>query len=104
SFVSPARLGKRKTDRIPAALRPLAVWVLQLRRAALQALERIRLGSASARTASFVDALQRAIMNDKYRAIMVKADGSRRAYLPIDMAVGPPVDLTARDTLVCSGA
>jgi glycosyltransferase involved in cell wall biosynthesis len=71
---------------------------------ALQALERIRLGTARAGTASFADTLQRAIMNDKYRAIMVKPDGSRRAYLPIDMAVGSPVDLTARDTLVCSGA
>jgi glycosyltransferase involved in cell wall biosynthesis len=43
-------------------------------------------------------------MNGKYRAIMVKGDGSRRAHLPIDLALGAPVDLTARDTLVCSGA
>ena len=104
SFISPARRGKRKTDRIPKALRPLALWILQARRMALQALERIRLGTANDRTASFVEALQRAIMNDKYRAIMVKPDGSRRAYLPVDLALGPPVDLTAADTLVCSGA
>jgi len=104
SFVSPARRGKRKTDRIPASIRPLALWVLQLHRMTLQALERVRLGTANARAASFIDVVQRAIMNDKYRAIMVKADGSRRAYLPIDMAFGPPVDLTANDTLVCAGA
>jgi glycosyltransferase involved in cell wall biosynthesis len=104
SFISPARRGKRKTDRIPAALRPLALWVLQARRMTLQALERIRLTPANARIAPFVDALQRKIMNDKYRAVMVKADGSRRAHLPIDLALGRPVDLTARDTLVCSGA
>jgi glycosyltransferase involved in cell wall biosynthesis len=104
SFISPARRGKRKTDRIPAALRPLALWVLQARRVALQALERLRLRTASARAAAFADAAQRVIMNDKYRAIMMKADGSRRAYLPIDLALGAPIDLTARDTLVCSGA
>src|SRR5215471_19316733 len=51
SFVSPARRGKRKTDRIPAAIRPLAPWVLQTRRKLLQALERVRLGTTSARIA-----------------------------------------------------
>src|SRR5215468_9325110 len=32
AFVSPARKGKRKTDRIPAAIRPAAAWILQFRR------------------------------------------------------------------------
>jgi glycosyltransferase involved in cell wall biosynthesis len=104
SFVSPARQGKRKSDRIPAVLQPLALWILQARRMALQTLERLRLGAGNARAASLADALQRAIMNEKYRAIMVKPDGSRRAYLPVDLALGPPIDLTAGDTLVCSGA
>jgi glycosyltransferase involved in cell wall biosynthesis len=104
SFVSPARQGKRKSDRIPAVLQPLALWILQARRRALQALERIRLGTANASVSSLADALQQAIMNDKYRAIMVKPDGLRRAYLPVDLALGPPVDLAAHDTLVCSGA
>jgi glycosyltransferase involved in cell wall biosynthesis len=103
TFVSPVRRGKRKTDRIPAPIRPFAMWVLQFRRSLLQALERVRLGTANARVASLADAVQRAIMNDKYRAIMVRADGSRRAYLPIEMALGPPVEFTARDTLVCAG-
>jgi glycosyltransferase involved in cell wall biosynthesis len=80
------------------------MWVLQFRRTLLQALERVRLGTANARVASFADTAQRAIMSDKYRAVMVKADGSRRAHLPIGMALGPPVNLTARDTLVCAGA
>jgi glycosyltransferase involved in cell wall biosynthesis len=51
-----------------------------------------------------MDKLQRVIMSPRYRAIMAKADGSRRAWVPIDMAVGPPIELTARDTLVCAGA
>jgi glycosyltransferase involved in cell wall biosynthesis len=104
SFVSPARRGKRKSDRIPAAIQPLAVWVLQFRRSLLQVLERIRLGTANARVASFTDTAQRAIMNEKYRAIMLKGDGSRRAYLSIGKVLGPPLAFTARDTLVCAGA
>ena len=31
SFVNPARRGKRKTDRIPKALRPASLWILQSR-------------------------------------------------------------------------
>src|SRR5262249_57395926 len=66
SFVSPARRGKRKTDRIPAAIRPFAIWILQLRRKSLQALERVRLGTTNPHIAALADAVQRAIMTDKY--------------------------------------
>jgi glycosyltransferase involved in cell wall biosynthesis len=103
SFVNPARRGRRKTDRIPLAVQPYARWVLQFRRALLQTLERLRLTTRSRRTAVFADRLQRAIMNKKYRAIMVKPDGTRRANLPKEMAFGPSVNLTAHDTLVCAG-
>lgn len=103
SFVNPARKGKRKTDRIPAALQPYARWLLQFRRSLLRALERVRLTTASRRTAALADRVQRAVMSRKYRAIMVKPDGTRRANLPKEMAFGPPVALTAHDTLVCAG-
>jgi glycosyltransferase involved in cell wall biosynthesis len=103
SFVNPARKGRRKTDRIPAALQPYARWVLQFRRALLQTLERVRLTTPSRRTAAFADRVQRAIMSKKYRAIMVKPDGTRRANLPKEMTFGPPVNLTEHDTLVCVG-
>jgi glycosyltransferase involved in cell wall biosynthesis len=103
SFVNPARKGKRKTDRLPVALQPYAKWVLQFRRTLLQTLERVRLTTPSRRTAAFADRVQRAIMSKKYRAIMVKPDDSRRANLPKEMAFGPPVNLTAHDTLVCAG-
>jgi hypothetical protein len=104
SFASPARRGKRKSDRIPAAIRPAALWIPRFRRTLLQVLERIRLGTANARIAVFTDTAQRAIMNQKYRAMMLKGDGSRRPYLPIGKVLGPPLNLTARDTLVCAGA
>ena len=104
SFVSPARLGRRKTDRIPAAVRPAAMWLLQFRRMALQAMERVRLTTPSARVAALMDRLQRAMMSPKYRALMVRPDGSRRGFLPADTVLGEPLALTARDTLVCTGA
>jgi glycosyltransferase involved in cell wall biosynthesis len=103
-FVNPARLGKRKTDRIPAAVRPAAMWLLQFRRMALQVTERVRLTTASERVALLTDRLQRAIMSPKYRALMVRPDGSRRGFLPANMVLGEPLALTARDTLVCAGA
>jgi glycosyltransferase involved in cell wall biosynthesis len=104
SFVNPARRGKRKTDRIPASVQPAAMWFLQSRRMALRTLEQIRLTTSTARVAQFVDRLQRVIMGPKYRAIMVKSDGSRRGFLPVDAVMGRRLALTARDTLVCCGA
>jgi len=108
SFVNPSRRGKRKTDRVPAAIRPAAMWLLQSRRMALQALERIRLRAERetppARLAALIDRLQRVIMNDKYRAVAVRPDGSRRPNFPIDMVLGRRVAFSSRDTLVCTGA
>ena len=104
SFVNPARRGKRKTDRIPKALRPASLWILQSRRKMLQSLERIRVGTGTPRLAALVDTLQRRLMNSRHHAAMVKPDGMRRDYLPIDMVVGPAINFTARDTLVCCGS
>jgi glycosyltransferase involved in cell wall biosynthesis len=104
SFVNPARRGKRKTDRIPKALRPAALWVLQSQRKTLQAMERVRVRTKTPRIAAFADTLQRRLMNFRHHAAMVKPDGTRRDYLPIDMVVGPAINFTARDILVCCGS
>jgi glycosyltransferase involved in cell wall biosynthesis len=104
SFVNPARLGRRKTDRIPAAVRPAAMWLLQFRRMALQAMEQVRLATRSERVAALTDRVQRAMMSGKYRALMVRPDGSRRGFLPLDRVLGEPLTLAAHDTLVCAGA
>jgi glycosyltransferase involved in cell wall biosynthesis len=104
SFVSPARHKKRRTDRIPQAVQPFALWFLQSRRMMLRALERKRLGSSDPRIAALIDRIQRALMNERYRALMVKPDGTRRAYLPISSVVGRELALGAGDTLVCAGA
>jgi glycosyltransferase involved in cell wall biosynthesis len=104
SFVSPARKGKRRTDRVPRPLQPLAMWLLQSRRMALRTLERFRLAHPNGRAGAIADTVQRAIMGDKYRAVMVRPDGSRRAYVTTDMILGPPIELTSQDTLVCAGS
>jgi glycosyltransferase involved in cell wall biosynthesis len=104
SLVNPARVGKRKTDRIPRALRPAALWVLQSRRKTLAALERIRIGTTDSRIAAFADRVQRVLMNAKHRAAIIKPDGSRRDTLPLDMVAGAAIDFTAPDTLICCGS
>src|SRR5713101_8791796 len=104
SFVNPARLGRRKTDRIPAAVRPAAMWLLQFRRMALQAMERVRLTTRRERVAVLTDRLQRAMMSPKYRGLMVRPDGSRRGFLPVDTVLAETLALTERDSLVCAGA
>jgi glycosyltransferase involved in cell wall biosynthesis len=102
-MIDPGRPRERKTDRIPAALRPLARWILQFRHTLLQSLERRRL-TASPPRAALIDRIQRRCMSDKYRAIMVKDDGTRRAFVPPDMVIGAPVAFRAGDILVCAGA
>lgn len=104
SFVNPERQGKRKTDRIPRALQPFALWFLQSRRMALRALERKRLTTKSLGTAASIDAIQRAIMSERHRALMIKPDGSRRPYLPVDSVIRKPIAFDATDTLVCAGS
>lgn len=94
---------RRKTDRIPPVLRGVMLWVLQLRRKVLQTLERVRLTADDGR-AALMDRVQRLIMSPKYHAIMVREDGSRRPFVPAEMAYGEPVAMRAGDILVCAGA
>lgn len=101
---NPERRGKRKSERIPAAIRPYLMWILQSRRQALQALERVRLRSKKAPVVAAIDVLQRAIMSRKYRRIMVTDDGARRTCYPLDMVLGAPIEFSSTDTLVCAGA
>lgn len=103
-LTNPAAPGKRRTDRIPALLRPALLWLGQPRRAALNQLERIRLHTSRAWLARAADKLQRAIMSRKYRAIMVRDDNTRRPFLPYEMAVGPRFPLRRNDILICAGS
>src|SRR5258708_28618999 len=70
----------------------------------MQATEGVGFTTRRERVAAVTDRVQRAIMSPKYRALMVRPDGSRRGFLPADTVLGEPLALTARDTLVCTGA
>ena len=103
-LTSAATPGKRRTDRIPKGLRSAFLWVGQTRRVALNRLERLRLATAHRSIAHMADRLQRRFMSRKYREIMVRPDGTRRPFVPYDMAVGAPIAFDKSDTLVCAGS
>jgi glycosyltransferase involved in cell wall biosynthesis len=100
----PAQPGQRKTDRAPAALRSLVLWIGRFRRMLLGQLEAMRLGTARPHLRRLVNWLQIFVMSKKYREIMVRADGTRRPFLPYRIVLGPPLQLQPSDTLICAGA
>jgi glycosyltransferase involved in cell wall biosynthesis len=103
-LTNPVRPGRRRTDRIPAALRPTFLWISQFRRNALAQLEQIRLGTQRPWIAGLADRLQRWLMSAKYRNFMVREDGTRRALIPYDTAVGARIAFGRDDTLICAGS
>jgi glycosyltransferase involved in cell wall biosynthesis len=100
----PTGLRGRKTDRGPAALRPLILWFGQSRRMALGRLEAIRLGRAPSRLRWFAEWLQNRLMTEKYRGAMVAPDGTRRPLIPYQTILGARLEFRASDTLICAGA
>jgi glycosyltransferase involved in cell wall biosynthesis len=100
----PARPGKRRTDRIPAALKQPVLWIIQTRRMALSRLERLRLETRRPWLARLADRLQRRIMSPKYRKLMVREDDTRRPFVPRDMAIGGRMNFARDDILVCAGS
>jgi glycosyltransferase involved in cell wall biosynthesis len=100
----PANPRRRTTDRLPPAIRSPVLWVLQFRRRALRALERVRLQTESARVATLCDRLQRALMKAKDRKAMIGRDGERRPLISINRAAGELLALGPGDTLVAAGA
>ena len=100
----PAKPGRRRTERIPPALRSAALWVLQSRRKLFQTIERIRLRAGNASIAAIVERMQRPLITEKYRSMLLKPDGSRRAHMTPDMVSGPAIQFQSGDTLVCVGS
>src|SRR6185295_16252819 len=99
----PANPGRRKTDRLPAVLRPAYHWIFQFRRRALRALERARLRTRSWRLAGVCDRLQRILMKAKDREAMSGRGGARRPLNPIDHALGDIIRPKADDQRVAPG-
>ena len=103
-LTNPAVPGRRRSDRIPAAIKTVFFWISQTRRMALNQLERLRLGTRHLWVARWADRLQRPLLSDKYRAIMVRDDGTRQPFFPYDMVVGAPITFERNDILVCAGS
>ncbi|MFD2181094.1 glycosyltransferase family 4 protein [Rhodoplanes azumiensis] len=100
----PARPGERKSDRVPAVLRPAMRWLLQSRHMLLHTLERRRLAAGDTAWAARIDRWQRAVMSRKYRGFMVKSDGSRRDFIPADGLRSEPVAFRPDDILIGAGS
>jgi glycosyltransferase involved in cell wall biosynthesis len=103
-LTSPAKPGRRKIDRAPAALRPLVLWVAQARRMLLGRLEAVRLGETPPWLRRLAAALQEPLMSKKYRKIMVGTDGQRRPFMPYQMILGQRITFLPSDVLICAGA
>ncbi|MEP7029455.1 MAG: glycosyltransferase family 1 protein [Pseudolabrys sp.] len=97
------RQRRRRSDRIPQALRPAINWLVHSRRNLLLQLENVRLNSKSERVRSAAEKLQRPLLTKKYRPIMFHPDGSRKAIVPLNQFLGPAINFTAQDTLICAG-
>jgi glycosyltransferase involved in cell wall biosynthesis len=103
-MTNPASPGRRRTDRIPPALRSAFLWVGQTRRKVLSRLEQLRLGTRRPWLADVADRVQRRLMSSKYYKIMVREDNTRRPFFPYEMAIGARVAFGRTDTLVCAGS
>lgn len=99
---SPTR--RHKSDRIPAGIRPQAMGFLQLRKQALTTLERIRLTSKNVRLAELAGRLQKPLMSEKYRRLMITASGDRRSLVPYAIFLGNRLALTSRDVVFSAGS
>jgi glycosyltransferase involved in cell wall biosynthesis len=96
----PDPTGRRERKRwLPAPVQS----ALRIRRTTLRVLERVRLLSRSLRLASIADRLQRRLMTDRNRPLMMNADGSRRSYMTPDIALVEQIAFSAGDVLICTG-
>ncbi len=99
---SPTR--RRKSDWIPASIRPQVMGVLQLRKQVLVWLERIRLTAKNNRLAKLAGRLQTFLLSEKYRRLMITASGGRRSLVPYSIFLGDRLALTPRDILFSAGS
>jgi len=93
---------RRRSDRIPQPIRPLANALLRSRRTLLLSLERLRVQRLGSRLAGMLDAIQRCFMSKKYYRYMVAPDGRRRAIIPYDLALGDEIAWRSESVLVCA--
>jgi glycosyltransferase involved in cell wall biosynthesis len=104
-WISPSTKGRpRRSDRIPHAIKPAAMWILQSRRSALLLLERVRILAKYSIIRRVAERFQRSLITEKYRRYMFHTDGTRKAIIPHEEFLGPVVEFASSDTLICAGA
>lgn len=96
----PRRTNPRLIDRVPKIARPAFIWFLQFRRQLLLKLEYHRFIATRPSRIQAIEALQRPLMSDKYRALMTTKDGQRRPYLKANSVLGPKIDPRPGDILL----
>jgi glycosyltransferase involved in cell wall biosynthesis len=94
----------RFVQRIPRPVRSSAMWVLQFQRQLLLTLEQLRLAAGEGWANRWLDRLQRGLMKEKYRRLMVLPDGSRRPFLRVSDVLGSPTEFAADDVLLSAGS
>lgn len=101
---SDPRRRRRRSNLIPKALRPTLMWVLQLRRSLVFALERLRFSSTSPFIRRQLELIQWPLLSEKYRKVLFSPDGRRRTVVPPNSALGAELIFSRADTLVVTSA
>jgi glycosyltransferase involved in cell wall biosynthesis len=89
----------------PSRLRlpPAARVAGRPRQALLTAAETLRLGRPATGLAAWADRLQRRLMTEADRRVMVAPNGARRPFPSLNTALAEPVELGEGDVLICAG-
>ena len=104
-WIAPTANGRRRrSDRIPGAIRPAVMWILQTRRSALLFLERLRLSARSPVLRLAAEKLQKPLITGRYSPYMLHDDGTRRSVVAHEEFLGQKIAFTSRDTLICAGS
>lgn len=96
----PQRTTPRLIDRVPKVARTPLIWFLQFRRQLLLQLEYRRFIATRRWQIQAIEALQRPLMSDKYKALMTTKDGRRRPYLKASSVLGSKIDPRPGDILL----
>jgi glycosyltransferase involved in cell wall biosynthesis len=100
---SPQARNRRRIERIPRFVRPVALWVLQSRRKLLASLELIRLRLQQPALIGAIERLQAKLMSRKHRADYFTMDGRRLSCPPPSLALGPDLAFAPGDRLFSAG-
>ena len=100
----PSRSRRRKTDRVPRLLLTPFLWLTQFRRMMLRTLGGMMLVTESSAARNLIRTIQPVIAGQKYRDVLLRADGSLRGLAPVHVLTGAPLLLEPSDVILFAGA